>query len=278
MKGFGFSQEKRSLAQVIKKRNLKEAEKLLARLAQKISDEQLFNLLMETISELPIDDATWASEHLIPDEMYENISEQVSMMLYQSLVEKGFRPGRDFRVTAEGLVLSTAAHAAILPDVPPEYREIFSSEMVTIQTEFPIEPLEAELGVPFVDNLIQRVGQRLPQLDDRQASMYLFNICEGVETRTEIPMMEILIGHFGEDSRFNHIFDLIQQGEYAENIDWIYDLVASAGGEAEMTSSPDDPTDHQLSPQAVKLLDRVYRGSRSLEPLIQARELLEEGL
>ncbi|MBW4522111.1 MAG: hypothetical protein KME16_20835 [Scytolyngbya sp. HA4215-MV1] len=276
MKGFGYSQEKRAIVQVIQKRNLKEAEKLLNRLERQISGEQLLSLLMEAISTLPVEDATWAAENLIPDEVYDNINEQVSMMLYQSLIDKGFRPGRDFRVTEAGLILSPAAHAAILPDVPAEYQEIFTTEMVTIQTESAIDVLEAELGVPFVDNLIQRIEQRLPTLNDLQASMYLFNICEGVETRTDIPIMEILIGHFGEDQRFNLIFDLIQRGESAENSDWISDLVASAGGEAELMPDPDDPTGCHLSPKASQLLDQVYQGSRSLEPLIQASHLLDE--
>lgn len=275
MKGFGFNPEKQALVAAIQKRNLKQAETALAQIEKRLASEEALAVVMQILSTLPQADVDWATENLISDQMYAALDEQVSMMFYDILTAKGFRAGREFSFSETGFVLTQAAYDAILPEVPEAYRDIFSTEMVTIQTQSPIATLEAQLGVPFIDNLLERIEQRMLSLSDRAASMYLYNIAIGVENRTGIPMMEILIGHFGENERFCKVFDLIQQGKSAENSDWVYDLVASAGGEAELQSDPNDPSDHQLSRRAMELLDTVYLGSKPIAPGIEAIDQLD---
>jgi hypothetical protein len=275
MKGFGFNPEKQALVAAIQGRNLKQAEKALAQIEKRLSSEEALGVVMQILSALPQADVDWATENLISDQMYDTLDEQVSMMFYDMLTAKSFRAGREFSFGENGFILSQAAYDAILPEVPEAYRDVFSTEMVTIQAESPIDQLEQQLGVPFIDNLIERIEQRMPSLSDREASMYLYNIGNGVENRTGIPMMEILIGHFGENERFGKVFDLIQKGKSAENSDWIYDLVASAGGEAELQPDPDDPANHQLSRRAMELLDTVYLGSRPFAPIIEALDQLD---
>lgn len=275
MKGFGLNREKQALAKAIQARNLKQVNQVMAQIEKRLSEEELLGFLMQILSDLTPDDVNWATEHIISEDMFDVLDEQMTLMFYEMLTSKGFRPGREFSLTEEGFVLSQAAYDAVLPEVPAEFREAFSSEMVKIQTESPIDTLEQKLGVPFIDNLIGRVEQRLSTLDDRQASMYIYNICTGVESRTGIPMMEILLGHFEEDPKFGRVFDLIEQGESADNSDWIYDLVASAGGEAELQPDPSDPASYQLNPQAIDLLDTVYLGKKPPLSVIEATRRLD---
>lgn len=256
-----FAQEKQAIAQAIQQRNVQQAEQLLSGLEQRTSTPEVTGLLIEVLSSLSPEDVAWVTENLIPEDVYAEIDEQVMMMLYQMLVQKGFQPGRDFSISAGGIVLSPAAHDAILPDIPPDYRDVFSSEIVTIQTESPVQILEQELGIPFVDNLLNRIDQRLPTLRDLEAAMYLYQLCTGVEKRTGIPLMEILISQFGEDPQFAQIFGLIDQGKAAENNDWVYDLVTSTGGDAEIQPDPEDRTKYLLTAEGKRLLDRVYQGN-----------------
>jgi hypothetical protein len=264
MKGFGLNQEKQALTKAILRRDLKQVNQLMTQLEKRLSGEEVLGFLMQILSTLSPEDVNWVTENIISEQMLDVLDEQVTLMFYEMLTSKGFRPGREFSLTEEGFLLSQAAYDAVLPEIPAEYQEVFSTEMVRIRTDSPIDPLEQKLGVPFIDNLLGRIERRLPTLDDREAAMYIYNICTGVENRTNIPMMEILLGHFEEDSKFGKVFDLIQQEKLAENNDWIYDLVASAGGEAEIQPNPNDPSDYQLSQRAIELLDTVYSGKNSL--------------
>lgn len=270
-----MNREKQALAKAIQARNLKQVNQVMAQLENRLSGEELLGFLMQILSNMPPDDVDWATENIISEDLFEVLDEQMMMMFYEMLTSKGFRPGREFSLTEAGFRLSKAAYDAVIPEIPAEFREAFSSEMVKIQTESPIDTLEQQLGVPFIDNLIGRVEKRLPTLNDRQAAMYVYNICTGVENRTGIPMMEILLGHFEEDPKFGKIFDLIQQGKSAENSDWIYDLVASAGGEAELHPDPNHPSDYQLNHRAMELLDTVYSGKQPLSPIVEALDRLE---
>lgn len=262
MAEFIYNQEKILLTQAVKNHNIDEIKQIADRLAKKISTEQIGSLLFEVIETLPPDDAAWAYTNLLPEEAWEEMQQNALVSFYEILLEKGFESGRDFSVTPDGVKLSLEANEALLRDIPLEYRKMYNDLLqigaIAIETESPILLLESRLGVPFVNNILELIAQRFPTLSDGEAATYLFNIFQGVQARTDIPMLDLIIGKFRDNMRFNNIFEVMEAGDFQANNDWMIDLILAAGGKAELITDPEKPEQQILSPQSQEILDKVY--------------------
>lgn len=264
MPEFIYNEEKTLLTKAVKNHNIDEVKEIADRLAKKISTEQIGSLLFEVIETLPPDDAAWAYSNLLPAEAWEEMQQNAIVSFYQILLEKGFEAGRDFSITPNGVKLSLEANEALLRDIPKEYRNIYNDLLqigaIAIQEESPIVLLESRLGVPFVDNILELIAKRFPNLSDGEAATYLFNIFEGVQARTGISMLDLIASKFRNNIRFNNIFEVMEAGDFQPNNDWMIDLVLAAGGKAELIPDPENPEQQIPSPQCQEILDQVYMG------------------
>ncbi|MBD1938225.1 hypothetical protein [Microcoleus sp. FACHB-68] len=280
MKGFGYSREKSLIAKAIKTHDVAVVDKQISEFEQRISAKQMASLLFEVIETLPAEDKIWAYSNLLPQEALQEMYQEAVTLLYKLLIEHGFEAGRDFSTSEQGLKMSRQASETLLKELPADFQANFddmvTSGVIVIQDESPIDVLEAQLGVPFVENLLQRIERRLPDLTDSEACTYLYNIFEGVEAQTGISVVDLVSSRLQGNKRLGKLFQMMEKGETEENIDWMFDLVCAAGGEAQLQPDPEDAGNWILSRQAIELLDKVYLGERPVASLIEAAELIEK--
>lgn len=273
MKGFGYSREKRLIAKAIETRNREEGTKMMAEIWQRLSARQVAELVFEVLSTRSAGDKVWAYGSLLPKDTWEDMFPEIMASLYDFFSERGLKGGRDFGKSPEGVWVSRASSEAMLPELPDNLPEVFEAFMkgslLSIWDGSPVEALEQQLGVPFADNLVRRIEQRLPTLTDGQAATYLNSIFEGVEKRTGVSIGDFMWEQLPKDKRLVKVFNLLLQGKNEPNIDWIEDLICAAGGESEIRPHPEKPHKHVLSLRAIELFDTVYRGKESLSSVIK---------
>ncbi|WP_017715205.1 hypothetical protein [Kamptonema formosum] len=280
MKGFGYSREKQLIAKAIETRNREVVTKIVPEIRQRLSDRQIAGLFFEVASTLPAGDRLWVLGSLLPKDTWADSLPEILTGLYDFFSERGLKAGRDFgkNPEGEGVWVNRAASEPMLAELPDSLREVFEALMkgnlLLIQDESPVEALEKELGVPFAENLVRRIEQRLPTLTDGQAATYLNSIFEGVEKRTGICIGDFLWEEMPQDKRLLKIFKLQRQGKSEPNIDWIRDLICAAGGESEIRPHPEKPHKHILSLRAIELFDRVCKAKESLRS-VMARKAVE---
>ncbi len=272
MKGFGYSREKKLIAKAIATRNRAEVAKMRAEIRPNLSAIQRADLLLEVLLTQPAGDRVWVYGSVLPKDRWQDIFPEVFRCLYEFFLERGLQPGKDFGNTLQSVWVSRAASSAMLPELPDNLREAFEKFIkggfISIQDAPPMEVLEKQLGVPFMENLQQRMKLRLPTLTDGEAATYLTNIFGGIEARTGI-----WIGYFflelREEERWSRIFKLIMRDKNEPNIDWMVDLICAAGGESEIQPNPEKPNELVISQRGIELLDSVYYGGESLSSIME---------
>lgn len=278
MKGFGYSREKRLILKAIETRNREEGTKIMAEIWQRLSARQVADLVFEVLLTRAASDRVWAYGSLLPKGIWEDMFPEIMTSLYDFFSERGLKGGRDFGKSPEGVWVSRASSEAMLPELPDNLREVFEAFMkgslLSIWDGSPVEALEQELGVPFADNLVRRIEQRLPTLTDGEAATYLHNIFEGVEKRTGVSIGDFMWEQLPKDKRLVKVFKLLVQGKNKPNIDWIEDLICAAGGESEIRPHPEKPHKQVISLRGIELFDRVCKVKESLRS-VMARKLVE---
>ncbi|MBW4491522.1 MAG: hypothetical protein KME26_00120 [Oscillatoria princeps RMCB-10] len=272
MKGFGYSREKKLIAKAIETRNRAEMAKMIAEIRQNLSAIKRADLLFEVLLTQPAGDRLWVYGSLLPKDRWQDMFPEVLRCLYEFLTERGLQPGKDFGKHLQSVWVSRAVSSAMLPELPDNLREAFEKFIeggfVSIQDAPPGEALEKQLGVPFMENLVQRMKLRLPTLTDGEAATYLNNIFNGVHARTALWIGDFF-WQFPEEERLSRIFELVLQEKTEPNSDWILDLIYAAGGESEIQPNPEKPNDQVISERGIELLDSVYRGGESLSSIME---------
>lgn len=263
MKGFGFNREKQMLVKALSTKSMEKLKKVVAKLEGKMSAEQIATLVMEAIEDLPSEEKKWAYMNFMPEEATELIHQEFMSLCYRVLSEKGFEPGRDFWEEGIALVLKPATFEALCEEMPnweSEWNQLKEEGMVMLSETSPLETLEADLGVPFGENIVKLIEERLSQLSDNRALFYVHTICRGVENRTGFPLFDRLIARPTENSEFvMRIFQLIENRDKIEPTnEWAVDLICAAGGEAYILPDPEHPGEYQFTEEAWELLDRLY--------------------
>jgi hypothetical protein len=273
MKGFGYSREKKLIAKAIETRNREEGTKMMAEIWQRLSARQVAELVFEVLLTRSAGDKVWAYGSLLSKDTWEDMFTEIMTSLYDFFSERGLKGGRDFGKSPEGVWVSRASSEAMLPELPDNLREVFEAFMkgslLSIWDGSPVEALEQQLGVPFADNLVRRIEQRLPTLTDGEAATYLHNIFEGVEKRTGVLIGDFMWEQLPNNKRLVKVFKLLLQGKNEPNIDWIVDLIYAAGGESEIRPNPEKQNQLVISQRGIELFDTVYRGKESLSSVME---------
>lgn len=277
-KGFGFQREKRLLAKVVERRDAAEYEALREKLLIQYGAERVADWVMEALASVTPDAMVWAYKQMLGDAGYKRMAQEATEAMHMLLIEKGFQPGKDFSSGSKKgeLVISIEAYEAILADIPEELRSIARAECSKSETLDPVQALESHLGVPFVQNLLNRLDARMSNLSDVQATNYIVAIAVGVESRTGIELLPIIFQHLSTKltekadavRRLLVDPDFCDQHYQAPNPEPMLDLIAAAGGESEITLKENG---HRfVSRRGLEILATVFQGERSVYELIAA--------
>ncbi|GEM_PF-6974363 len=176
MKGFGYSREKKLIAKAIETRNLEEVAKIMVEISQRLSARQRVALVLEVISTRAADDRFWLYGSLVTKNTWEDMLPEIFRCLYDFFYERGLKQGRDFGKNLDAVWVSRSSSEAILPELPDSLREAFQKFInggwLSIEDAPPVEAIEKDLGMHFIENLVRLMEQRMPTLTDGQAATY----------------------------------------------------------------------------------------------------------
>lgn len=106
------------MAAAMMTRNREIGQDLINHLRTQLNLEVVAGLIIVSIERLlwfDIDLVFWTIEHIIPADVMQEIHRITTLTLYQQLISKGFIPGNEFSMDANGkLLLSNEAKCAVL--------------------------------------------------------------------------------------------------------------------------------------------------------------------
>ncbi|KYC43983.1 hypothetical protein WA1_02225 [Scytonema hofmannii PCC 7110] len=281
MKGFGLQKEKRLLVKIISSQNSKAYQEFIGKLYLRLGIDRTTDLVInEVLPTLPPEDYKWCYETMLGQTGYEHMKQEASNALYQVLVEKGYTPGTDFSIHPQGgIILSDNASEALLVDVPENFRAKIRAELKTTIIPNALDTLEEHLGVPFLEQLLQRVSARLTTFTDSEAATYLAVMTSGFQERTQIELFPILLNHVAQahPERIQGIVHIMKKLDDLDSSEQTHkvmlDLVCAAGGENELMPHPDRPNDPDecvISRRGMEIFAQVWHGERSVYEIIGA--------
>ncbi len=107
------------IARVMMTRNREIGKDLIAYLRMQLPTVEVAGLVIISIERLMWFDSEaiiWAIEHMIPSDVMQEVRNITTTTIYKHLTSKGFVPGKDISVDAEGkLLLNVKAKASIVP-------------------------------------------------------------------------------------------------------------------------------------------------------------------
>lgn len=107
------------IARVMMTRNREIGKDLIAYLRMQLPTVEVAGLVIISIERLMWFDSEaiiWAIEHMIPSDVMQEVKNITTTTIYKHLTSKGFVPGKDISVDAEGkLLLNVKAKASIVP-------------------------------------------------------------------------------------------------------------------------------------------------------------------
>lgn len=106
------------MARAMMTRNSLIGKDLIGHLRQELPLKDVAGVIVVSIERLMWLDweaVVWSVNHLIPADVMQEIRQMSSMAVYRRLIERGFTPGTDFSVDADGtLLLNDGARKAIV--------------------------------------------------------------------------------------------------------------------------------------------------------------------
>lgn len=107
------------IARVMMTRNREIGKDLIAYLRMQLPTAEVAGLVIISIERLMWFDGEaiqWAIEHMIPSDVMQEVRDITTTTIYKHLTSKGFVPGKDISVDAEGkLLLNIQAKASVVP-------------------------------------------------------------------------------------------------------------------------------------------------------------------
>jgi hypothetical protein len=186
--------------------------------------------------------------------------------LFRMLVQAGAVPGEDFscdgqqggyRLTQRSLDLLTAA-----------YPDIDWSDLCAEPSQPLVQDLHEDLATAFVDVLLWRMKDRLNYLSDAQAAWYLTQILVGVQQRTGLNLLPLLVETVGLSGQVR--LEWLLRLETVDPCDyWLYDLVTAAGGDTDDVAW--DEFGIYLTEKGLSLLEKVWLGDYETRPVFYPR-------
>ena len=108
MNSLEFDQETGKIAMAMMTRNTQIGTALIANLRTQVPLESVAGVLlvsMQRLLWLDTESVIWTIKHIIPADVMQEIHKITSLAVYKNLVGKGFVPGKDLSVDADGQLL-----------------------------------------------------------------------------------------------------------------------------------------------------------------------------
>ena len=180
-----------------------------------------------------------------------------AIQLFRMLVEAGAKPGEDFSYNLQTASAEISDRAfEMLQSTYPDVDWSSVCERIEIDPLVPVEALDRYLGVEFTEQILQRIEQRISELEPTQATWYLQQVLGGVEHRTKVPLYMLLQQRMSLDKQI-WLEQLLRQPASPCYL-WMSDLIEAAGGNPkDVEFASDEAT---LTQTGLALLTAVWDG------------------
>lgn len=170
---------------------------------------------------------------------------------FRLLVEVGAVPGEDFSCDAvrQAYRLNERCYH-LLQAAYPDVDWFMILQAIQPDPAQLVQQLHAELGCPFVDNLVERIRVRIKTLPEEQAAGYCQALLDGVGEATGIALHPFLVDELGMAEQVRLEWLLRQAVKTVPYNDCLLDLMQAV----ECTD-----TDYEITPEAAWLTETGQR-------------------
>lgn len=243
---------KESLFNAIVKENETVVEQILRDMAQDLDVFQFmqdYAWVLDSVELAAPKHYNWAQEVCHP--LFDYIkAEMETQSIIRLLIPNKLTLGVDFSSVDGSLILSQRSAEVINKVLPPDIVALYYPVSPTIDPTDPLGSLESTLGVPFLTNLLFIIRHRISNIDPRELSYYIKSILEGIFARTQICLEQYIVEILGEDA----LFELLDEESPLPCNLWMADVVAAAGGGAEVVPDFNDPSKYIITAKGQQLL------------------------
>jgi hypothetical protein len=208
---------------------------------------------------------------------YEQMQQLAQHNVFQTLVNQGLEPGRDFSIGYGGdIMINDLAKETLHRRLPEERQVFFQVQLESIPVSNQVTAIERMLGCPFFTNLTEIASQQIKLLSNSQAAAYLGVLLAGLVTRhpslqdANFPTIFIFSSLQGlpQQRAIAILNDQEKNPEFDERI--IFQHLLAALGDSKYESITDE--DGGISLEQLKKLDLVWCGERPISQIIAMME------
>ena len=281
--GFGRNEDqaanaKRQLLKALYCRDIAAINTLIRRWQKIIGLQKLTDLICnQVLVECDSDSHSWFMQIFLGKSEYEQMQQLAQHNVFQTLVNQGLEPGRDFSIGYGGdIMINDLAKETLHRRLPEERQVFFQVQLESIPVSNQVTAIERMLGCPFFTNLTEIASQQIKLLSNSQAAAYLGVLLAGLVTRhpslqdANFPTIFIFSSLQGlpQQRAIAILNDQEKNPEFDERI--IFQHLLAALGDSKYESITDE--DGGISLEQLKKLDLVWCGERPISQIIAMME------
>ncbi|WYL92714.1 MAG: hypothetical protein HEQ35_01550 [Gloeotrichia echinulata IR180] len=281
--GFGRNEDqaanaKRQLLKALYCRDIAAINTLIRRWQKIIGLQKLTDLICnQVLVECDSDSHSWFMQIFLGKSEYEQMQQLAQHNVFQTLVNQGLEPGRDFSIGYGGdIMINDLAKETLHRRLPEERQVFFQVQLESIPVSNQVTAIERMLGCPFFTNLTEIASQQIKLLSNSQAAAYLGVLLAGLVTRhpslqdANFPTIFIFSSLQGlpQQRAIAILNDQEKNPEFDERI--IFQHLLAALGDSKYESITDE--DGGISLEQLKKLDLVWCGKRPISQIIAMME------
>ncbi|MFK0734511.1 MAG: hypothetical protein ACFKPT_16135 [Gloeotrichia echinulata GP01] len=281
--GFGRNEDqaanaKRQLLKALYCRDIAAINTLIRRWQKIIGLQKLTDLICnQVLVECDSDSHSWFMQVFLGKSEYEQMQQLAQHNVFQTLVNQGLEPGRDFSIGYGGdIMINDLAKETLQRRLPEERQVFFQVQLESIPVSNQVTAIERMLGCPFFTNLTEIASQQIKLLSNSQAAAYLGVLLAGLVTRhpslqdANFPTIFIFSSLQGlpQQRAIAILNDQEKNPQFDERI--IFQHLLAALGDSKYESITDE--DGGISLEHLKKLDLVWCGERPISEIIAMME------
>jgi hypothetical protein len=281
--GFGRNEDqaanaKRQLLKALYCRDIAAINTLIRRWQKIIGLQKLTDLICnQVLVECDSDSHSWFMQIFLGKSEYEQMQQLAQHNVFQTLVNQGLEPGRDFSIGYGGdIMINDLAKETLHRRLPEERQVFFQVQLESIPVSNQVTAIERMLGCPFFTNLTEIASQQIKLLSNSQAAAYLGVLLAGLVTRhpslqdANFPTIFIFSSLQGlpQQRAIAILNDQEKNPQFDERI--IFQHLLAALGDSKYESITDE--DGGITLEQLKKLDLVWCGERPISQIIAMME------
>lgn len=269
---------KRQLLKALNCRDIAAIKSLIVEWQSILGSTKLTDLIVnEVMLECDSDSHSWFCQIFLGQAQYKQMEEKAQSNVFQILVSKGLKPGKDFSLGLDGMmIVGDRAKQILLTQVPQKHQASFEAQLETSLVSDPATTIEQQLGCAFFSNLTEIAIQQMQVLSNSQAAAYLGVLLAGLVSRhpqlQDVDFPTRFIANTLQELPQERAMLILNDPETNPQFDEIiiFGHLLAAMGDKEYYRIAEE--DGGISLDQLKKLDLVWCGERRLSEMVAMME------